>query len=263
MCDRGLLYVRATAREPLLAVISWSRRPSRSMNIRSKRSKILSSWVTAIIAASCSAASLRNKSMTMPARLESSAAVGSSASKMRGLLASARAIATRCYRVLSVGNDPEAPWDAPRRGLTMTLQSRSISCKMRLLDEFARSMGHPACRSVRRHRVRPRDHLLRRTGSLRRCRCHGGRRQHRRNRPVVLVHSRLRLCPRRRWSAAAQAMGRQAVCLDCGLHDRRVRHVRPPRADGWRLRNANRRRHGATKRRLDRHCRRGPSSRIG
>src|SRR6476620_10685925 len=64
--------------------------------MRSKRLKIFSSCVTAMIAASCSTATLRSRSMTIPARFESSAAVGSSARMMRGRFAKARATATRC-----------------------------------------------------------------------------------------------------------------------------------------------------------------------
>ena len=61
---------------------------------------MFSSWVTTTTAAFCSRAMDFKRSITAPARSESSAAVGSSARMIPGVLASARAMATHYIRIV-------------------------------------------------------------------------------------------------------------------------------------------------------------------
>ena len=90
----GLIAKQRRPTQPA-ASRDFSRAPSRREKMWSKRLKIFSSCVTTMTAVRCSTATMRSRSMTVPARCELSAAVGSSARMMRGSLASARAIAMR------------------------------------------------------------------------------------------------------------------------------------------------------------------------
>ena len=72
-------------------------RPSRICRTRSAIVRTFGSWVTIRSARSSFLASARNSSRTWPPIWESRLAVGSSASRIGALPASARAIATRCF----------------------------------------------------------------------------------------------------------------------------------------------------------------------
>ena len=125
------------------AASRWRSAPSRIVITRSARAATRASWVTSTIVWPRSSCIVRSSAITSRALAESRLPVGSSASRTRGRLISARAIATRCC------------WPPDRRAgrlLGVLGDAERLEQLGAAAPRLARRQARPAARAARRCR---------------------------------------------------------------------------------------------------------------